>query len=879
MKVEERKYRPPKVLRNQVLRQALVNRIVSGTDYPLTILLAPGGFGKSTLLGQIGARFEYQGATLAWLTCENSDSEAENFVQSLRLALARSDTAFAECRPTISAIIATLENKSEPSVLVIDDFERIAGEEAYSVIELLVTLLPDGHRVLLASRHFDEARLARFLLDETATAIDAAALALSDTETRELLGDTCDNATITRVLEVSEGWPMMLQLARIKASQPGGNAHLVENLLRPHSELFGFLAEEVVGTLPKEQADLLIDCSIIDYIDAGIAEALTGTDRAEATLMALTLLDPLISSQTEPVLTLKLHPVMQGYLQQALMRKGSSAVAELHLRASRYFTDRGDIFRAIEHAMEAHNPEFAAEIFEEIGGPLAILSHGPAKVWSFLSQMPRPLIDGRVALSGTQILRAITLGDGLGAQHLYPRFQQLLDQQPQDLLLNSKELALLVELGRAMLIDACEPIHAFLEERMPAIEVLVRRRSEDEPRILGLFLAFKFFLEARHGSIIEAQKTVTEYEEVCDRLAFSSQLPSISPHLGMIAFQSGEFDRAAWYFSENLAHHWDGFVGREELLIRVGNSFLAKMFYEQDRLNDAQANIRAVPEVREATFMELIEARDVTKTRCIAQQDSIPRAIEHLDRTIKQRSLYGLNNMLPTLDALRVELLVRGREVDAAAAHYETCDLVGAWKAERQHAHWNWIFVEAFLRSSSNLHLSREEPQELLVLGQEICRRAEQMGRVLTAELARIAMAGAYTQMGDEEAARLCLERSLAVHHNAGIVRPYFDLSLNLAPVLEGMRTAHIDDANDAHLTTILSLWDESMHSAKLAKLLTPRESDVLAELAKGQPTKLIARNLGVSPETVKHHLKNIFAKLEVENRKDAVSEAYRRAL
>ncbi len=852
---------------------------MDGDHYPLTVLLAPGGFGKSTLLRQLSDQFEEAGSRIAWLTCEASDRDAESLIQSLRLALARCDNAFALCRPTISAILATMDDLTRPLVLVIDDFELVDGNEAYTVIEMLVALLPPGHRILLGSRHFDEAQLARFLVDESAIVIDAKALALSEAESHELLGRCCDTTTIRRVREASEGWPMMLQLARIKADQPGGNTTLLENLLRPHSELFGFLAQEIVGTLPLNQAELLTDCSVVEYIDADIAAALTKNDQAHAILAAASQLDPLITAQSEPALTIRLHPVMREYLQQALSRRGSRAIAKLNMRASQHFADKGDIFRAIEHAMKADNPDFAAEVFERIGGPLAMLSHGPANVSSFLSQLPRPLIEGRTGLCGTQIIRSVTLGDSLSAERLYHTFARSLVRDQQIGPINSQEIASLVELSRLVLTDACASITDFLEDRLPLLEMEMRRWADDEPRLLGVFLAFKFFLEARHGSIVEARKTVEEYEEVCDRLAYSSQLPSISPHLGILAFHAGDFKRASWYFSESLAHHWDGFVGREELLVRVGNSLLANMFYEQNQLSDALANIRAIPEVREATFSELILAHDITMARCLALEDEPAKALDHLDRAYGLRKLYGLNAVLPALDCLRVELLARAGDLAGAREHYERCKLASIWEAERERSYWNWGFVDAYLRAAALLFTADNAPEALLALGQDIFAQAEKTSRVLIAQEARIAMANAYMQLENEEAARTCLERSLHVHRTAGIVRPYFDLASNLAPMLEKMRKASTDDETVHHLDRTLALWDETIKSKGLSRLLTPRESDVLGELAKGKPTKLIARSLGVSPETVKHHLKNIFVKLEVENRKDAVSEAYRRAL
>lgn len=877
--IDDRKFRPPKALRHQVWRERLVERIIRSGDYPLTILLAPAGYGKSTLLRQAGERLAENGAHVAWLTCEPSERETENFIVALRQALAACDTAFERCRPTIPAIMQAMEAQESKFAVFIDDFELLSESEASSVIEFLAALLPTGHRILIGTRSFDEGRLARFMVEDTALVIDAAAMALGDREARQLLGEHCDDRTIDRLMEVSEGWPMMLQLARIKADRPDGHVQLVESLLRPHSELFGFLAKEVVENLPHDLAELLTNCAIVDYVDATIATALTGGDRAEALLASAAVLDPLVSIQAEPVLTLRLHPVMRGYLQQSLARKGSRAVARLHARAARHFAKARDIFRAIEHALQAEDAEFAGEIFEQIGGLLAILSHGPANVWSYLDQMPRPVIEQRPTLIGAQAVIHVTRGDALAAGRSRDALTRLLACGSAGGPLPAEEIADLVDLCLWLLTDSQVPIGHYLDEKLPALEVTMRRRAETEPRALAFFLAMKFFLEIRYGSVAVARETVVEYERVCDQNNYSPHLPSISPHLGMIAFASAEFDKAAWYFSENLAHHWDGFVGREEMLIKVGNSLLAKIFYEQNRIDDALANIRAIPESHEATFMERIEARDITMARCLAQIGDVRDAIDHVDRARHQRALYGLNNSIPAIDALTVELLVHKGDIELARAHFEDRALAEHWHSVQCHGHWNWIFVEAYLRAVTNLCLAEDDTESVLRVVKQIESKANQDQRILVAGLSRIAAAGALELAGERERAASTLGGAMAIHSKADVIRPYFDIAPNIAPVLEQLRDEATDRDMLSYIGRALGLWDENIRSTALARILTPREGDVLAELVKGQPTKLIARNLGVSPETVKHHLKNIFVKLGVENRKDAVSEAYRRAL
>ena len=876
---DNRKFHPPRALRNQITRTRLIERIIGNQEAPLTVLIAPAGYGKSTLIRQAAEHFTETGNKLAWLNCDASDREAENFITSIRSALLICDDAFRDCRPTLTAITEALNNHSENFNIVIDDYERVIGSDADSIIDVFAALIPDRHRILVGARKFDEARIAKLLLEGIAQVIDATALSFDANETDQLLNETCDQETIKRVLDISQGWPMMVQLTRIKADQPEGNLRLMESLLRPHSELFGFLATEVVSTLPKDQVDLLTACSIVDYIDAGIAQALTDNDKAETLLAAAAILDPLISTHTESIFTLKMHPVLRGYFSQTLSRRGAKGVAELHSRAARHYVESGDIFHAIEHALNADNAQLAAEIFEKIGGPLAILSHGPANVWSYLSQMPRPVIDQRASLSAARLIKHVTYGDGFLAQQEKANLYSLLDQQNSGNLFSAAELSQIVEYCANLILDACEPINRYLETEAPRLEVLMRRKSQEDPRALALFLALKFFLEARYGSIDVAKQVVTEYEQVCNDNFYAPQLPSISPHYGMLAFAGADFQSAARYFSENLTHHWDGFVGREELLVKVGNSLLAKMFYEQDQIEDALANIQAIGEFNEANFSEIIEATDITVARCYARRGDAQRALDHLDKSRARRTLYGLMTIVPAIDATKVGILAQCGKHEEARHYYNDTELSARWDNERNNVYWNWIFTESYLRGASALFMADGDFTRALELSELIRIKSRETSRSLMVALCDIVAAAALTGAGDAEKAEARLTDALAIHRPCNVIRPYFDIAPNSFPLLEKLRELEDNADAKAFNQRILDLWNANLKSTSLKEILTPRESDVLAELVKGQPTKLIARRLGVSPETIKHHLKNIFFKLGVENRKDAVSEAYRRAL
>lgn len=848
----------------------------------MTFVIAPAGYGKSTLLRQAESRLRDVGNNVAWLNCDESDRVAENFLRNIRQAITIHNSDFAGCKLTLSTITEGIEKDIKENnrgfVIVIDDYEKIEGSQADTIVDALASMAPPKFRILIAARTFDIAMIARFQIEGLARVIDAAALRFNREETEQLLQDRCTQETIERVFEISEGWPMTVQLACVKAGRPGANVNFIDTLVRPHSEVFGFLAEEIVSSLPVEQTQLLTACSIVDYIDRDIAHALTGNDKAEALIAAASMLDPLVSVQPGSTLTIKLHPLLREFLSLSLSEHGAQKIAALQDCAARYYADAGDIFRAIQHALSAQDSSLAATIFEKVGGPLAILNHGPANVWSYLNQMPRPIIDQRPALSATRILNHIIEGDGLLTLQDKKKFSIIGQPDSGSDALNNEELQQLVDFSSCVLIDACTPINRYLDKEAPHFEVAMRRKAPHDPRVLGIFLPLRFFLEYRYGSIETARAICTEYETLCNDNAYAEQLPSISPHLGMLAYAEGDVDSAELFFSDNLTHLWDRFVGREELLAKVGRSLLAKIYIEQNRIEDALMNIQAVGEFIETTFIELIEANDISYPRGCSYRGDTLRALDHLEMTRRRRALYGLDNAIRAIDATRVEILVKSGDVDGALSLARLTQLDKAWEFEIGHQHWNWSFIDCYIRAITGLHLATGDHDRLLDIANVVRNKAISTARILTTALADIAAAAAYYAGGEEENAGKHLKNALRSHIRPGFIRPYFDLAPGIAPALEEIRNdKSTSEESKKHVNRILSLWDLSIRSGTLQNVLTRRESDVLVELSKGLSTKIIAQHLGVAPETVKHHLKNIFTKLGVDSRKAAVSEAYRR--
>ncbi len=877
MQTDLRKFQPTKHLAYQVERPDVVEKVLASPHTPLTIIQAPAGYGKSTILLQTHAKLVHDKEIVAWMNCGTIDREPEILFSNLQQALASAADTFRTCSRSLGAIIEAINKSTSPITIIFDDYDALVSSKADGIIELLVSNFPRNCQLLIGTRSTDEAKIAKLVLEGTAKIIDAEALTFKPPEIASLLAPYCTTETIERLTDVAEGWPVVIQLARIKAEHETNDSKLLASILRPNSEVFGFLANEVLSSLTAEQRDLLTKCSIVDAVNPDIARVLTDNDKAHSVLSEIVRLQPLVNVELNSPLTIRLHPVLREYLLMSLANMGASITAQLNVSVAQYYAKNKEPFKAIEHATAAGNSSLSCDILEEVGGPLAIMDYGPAAIWSLLDHLPRPRIDRRAALSMIRLLKTVVNGNDLQLQESAFVIDQKLENSPNISPFPNEELYRLSQYIVLIISDCWSPVIDRLDNLSESLEIYVRRKAATDPRVLAFYLPFRFFLEYRYGSLKRAEEIVLEYERICDGNGYASNLPSISPHMGMIAFGKADFQSALHFFSMNLTHHWDRFVGREELLIKLGNSQAAKVLYEQNHIEDSIANIKAIGSVLEASFRELIEAQDVTYAYCLLRRNDVDYAIAHLDEALQKRELYGLNNMIPAIQCTKVSILLMSGNVTEANQIFDQHGLFSKWQQEEPHGHWDWNYVEAFVRAYIPLLIACEQFEEALSLSTLVQKKAALHGRQLIVALANVYASLAHMQNNDSKNAKICLVNALSIHAIGGAIRPYIDSGGGLIPLLQEINKDDVGEGVLMHVASVLNTWQNHIENSAFQNFLTARESDVLVELTKGFPTKIIARNLKVAPETVKYHLKNIFKKLDVDSRSDAISEAYRR--
>ncbi len=371
------KFRAPRVRRDILTRPALLDRLARSIDeHPVTLVCAPGGCGKTTLLAQWMADPPPE-TTALWLTIDNDDNDTNRFFAALLQVLEPLELIWdadpralvdsvAASRAQMRAALAALVNALCTSVtrrivIVLDDLHRIEKNEAYELLDSLIERLPDHVSIVLGTRVEPPLSLARWHAygelgwftpaDLQFTAEDAAALAMAK------FGKMLDAAAVQEAMQRTQGWAAGLLLvlqSRAAGPAPGAPARADRNESNRH--LFAYLAQEVLDELPPDLQDFVLRSSILIELSPYLCSVLTGRTDARQVLESLYRRNLFLTAVDELAPVLRFHDLFREFLEAELARRHPDLKRELHELTAKVERTQS---RAIYHLLVAQRWEEA----------------------------------------------------------------------------------------------------------------------------------------------------------------------------------------------------------------------------------------------------------------------------------------------------------------------------------------------------------------------------------------------------------------------------------------------------------------------------------------------------------------------------------------
>lgn len=362
------KFRAPRVRPDVLRRDGLLARLAySAEHYPVTLLCAPGGFGKTTLLAQYAAEVPAD-TTLVWVTLDEDDDERHRFfgtllhaVEGLKLAwdvppadlLAHSGGTDSQVRAALAALVNALCTSSSRRIIwVLDDLHLVARPDVLGLLESLIERLPDHIGLVLGTRVEPALPLARWRAHGELAEFIPWDLQFTEAETGALatvrLGRALDPQRVREVWRRMHGWAVGLTVA---LQAHGRNADLLPGAVSDR-HLFAYLAQEILSELPQDVREFLLQSSVLLELSPQACDAVTGRADSEQVLDLLYRRNLFVTATDESIPVLRFHDLFREFLSSELERCHPDLVAELHRRAGHA---ESSLPRAIGHFVKAES--------------------------------------------------------------------------------------------------------------------------------------------------------------------------------------------------------------------------------------------------------------------------------------------------------------------------------------------------------------------------------------------------------------------------------------------------------------------------------------------------------------------------------------------
>jgi LuxR family maltose regulon positive regulatory protein len=861
-------FAPPPAPHN-VVRARLMQRLDAGLQGKLTLLCAPAGFGKSTLLAAWVQSCEHPSA---WLSLDGGERNPDQFVayltaslRSISADLGDSTLARAQARPrpTPEAVLVHLMNRMAlrrgKLVLVLDDYQLASSPEVDAVLAFLLDNMPTQLHLVVASRELPAIALARLRAQGQVLEIGQDALRFQADESSFFLNQSMSlgltDSQIQALDRRAEGWPAGLHMAAVSLAGRSDAAAFIQSFAGSHHLVQDYLLEEVLQRQPAAVQAFLLRTSVLEQMCPALCDAVLQQASGSESLRALERANLFVVPLDDERRWYRYHHLFGAMLQQRL--RASEDVGPLHLRACAWYQAQGMVKQALHHAVAAGDTPRAMQVVQGQGMPLYFLEDAEPVLqwlqdqppvfldahpqlwlmlaWSYLatsqySQMQAPLIGAQAAIAAAVQHRAYP--NWRGEWHAVRAWEAI-----------ARGDAATIAREAALALDC-----------LPQDNLAVRSAAHCALGVAHQFQGDRLAAQQVYGAVVAmAQACGNRMVTVCASIA-----------LGHLQEDDNHLHLAARTYAQALQILGD----QPHAVACEVHLGLARILYEWNDLDAAAIHAQKSSQLATVLECDAGLGADALRAQILLSRAKTDAAFTLLTQASTAAQTRNQQGGRRAIAQAQVQALLQTGEVMAAGhlAQTHALPLAQAWVLlARGQALQAYECLTAFLETARADACASEVLRALLL------------------------QALALDAFDPSEAALAVLEEAMALAEPQGCVRAFVDLGGPMQRLLDraaqGVRpryTAMLQIAMQRHLEAITQAATDSAKEAPppiarytLTEPLSPRELEVLTLIYKGLSNQEIGQKLFVSLSTVKWHNQNIFDKLDVQRRTEAIARAH----
>ena len=894
----------PRVRPSLVVRPRLSGRLAAGSQARLTLLSAPAGFGKTTLLAAWLASRTADTRSVAWLSLEESDHRPATFwtyvITALQTAVPGVGAALLpllqSAQPPIETVLATVLNELSAVPhdvdLVLDDYHLIDGPEVGAGMAFLLEHLPAQVHLVISSRADPQLPLARLRARGELVEVRAADLRFTPDEVTAYLNDVSGldlGATDIAILEGrTEGWIAALQLAALSLQGRTDIGDFIAGFAGDDRFIVDYLVEEVLQRQTEPVRAFLLDTCLLDRLSGSLCDAVTGERGGRTTLEALDRANLFLVPLDDSRHWYRYHHLFADMLKARLLDERPDEVGELHRRASNWYDRDGQPGPAVRHALAAGDVDRAADLVER-ASPALLRARQEATVRGWLDVIPDGVVRTRPVLAAGFIGALMSSNEFDGVEErlrdLERRMQPAMHGGPAGarpagmVVLDEREFAQLpgqIALWHAGLALVGGDIPATLRHAERAVDLAaaddhVTRAGASG--ISGLACWSRGDLDAAHGAYTACVDGLLRAGHVSDVLGCSIALADLRITQGRLGDAWRTYERGLQLASTSGAAPLRGTAD-----MHVGISQIA---CERNDLAAATDHLRQNWELGEQNGLPQNPYRSRIATARLQQaKGDLEGALSLLEEA--QRVYLGdfSPNVRP-VPAVRARVLAAAGRVGESLLWAREAQVSADDKLSyvREFEHMTLARVLLSRHASDGEQGSLADATRLL---ERLLAEADAGGRTGSVIEILILQALARHAHGDGSGALVPLERALTLAEPERYVRIF----IGEGPTMTRLLAAVAGQRTESHYVHLLlsacpdpvpaEASDGSRQHGRLDVVdpLSGRELDVLRLLATDLDGPDIASRLFVSVNTMRSHTKSIYAKLGVNSRRAAVRRA-----
>jgi LuxR family maltose regulon positive regulatory protein len=851
---------------NYVARTGILESLDEAINFKLTLVAAPPGYGKSSLLS---IWIQEREPPTAWLSLDPDDNDPALFFEYLIAALQTLNpkigaTSLALLQSPqlssntaiLSSLINDLTTYEKNFVLILDDYHSIEQQEIHDSFNYLIDHMPPQMHVIIASRSDPPLQLSQLRVRNHLLEIRQSDLRLQPEEANEFLNHCMGLNLSTSQVDIlesrTEGWVAGLQLAALSLKEKDDVGAFINTFSGSHRFVIDYLADQVIANQPPEVKSFLQKTAILDRFTAQLCDEITGRDDSKVFLQYLEEINLFLIPLDDQREWFRYHHLFLDYLRVDIE---ADIQRDIHLKVSEWYLEQGLYPEAVKHAILSEDTGQTIEAVLK-AAPLAIEKATFTTLFGWFDALPDQVVRQNAMLS---LYKSFALFFTDSYREALPYAIAAKENIPKDIPSSTYGQLLCIQAHISMFQGDLKDV---IRTSRDALEYL----AEEDTFFRSLTLNVLGQVLEMKGDVVSA---VDVYRQGFDSGYQAGEVIGTMVVFTNLVISLNELGRLRE--AEAICQKLYAELNQEAM---AGDSLANTVYlpwshlsYEENNLEEARKQAQTV---LDALLKNNITQGVVLAQYVLAKINLINHDWDQLSQLVADgRQVANRTGTANThgalLSALAAEANLKRGNSDAVKQWVEEM----GFKPEDRPHHWvEWPYF-TYTRYLLSQNQTQEAKQLLSTMGKS-AQEGQRFRKLLTIYLLEALVE---LSLEDHNSAVQRLEAALSIAAPQGYRRAFFDEDPAILELLPEVR--HIaPDFVDALLAYIDSPPDKLFRSDQLYEALSERELEVLNLVAKGYSNRQIAEALYVTLGTVKKHLNNIFGKLQVKNRTQAVASA-----